>query len=156
MSLKKQSPVCTVECKKNLDKDTRSQSAIGPTVSKYKYCQSTFQEKYTFDTRQEQCYSIKSMYPDKLPIIIEKLKNITSPVSDIAKNKFLIPDDLVVSQLMCIIRKYIELSSADSIYLFANDTLISSSESLYNTYGKYKHTDGFLYIYYTTENTFGS
>ena len=124
--------------------------------SQYKYCQSAFQEKYTLDKRKEQSYSIRSKYPDKLPIIIEKLKNISSPVADIPKNKFLIPDDLVVSQLMCIIRKYIELSSADSIYLFANDTLISPSESLYNTYGKYKDDDGFLYIFYTTENTFGA
>ena len=124
--------------------------------SQYKYCQSAFKEKYTFDKRQEQSYSIMSRYLDKLPIIIEKLKNIMSPVTDISKNKFLMPDDLVVSQLMCIIRKYIELSSADSIYLFANDTLISPSESLYNTYNKYKDDDGFLYIFYTTENTFGA
>jgi len=39
---------------------------------------------------------------------------------------------------------------------FANDTLISPSESLANTYNKYKDNDGFLYIFYTTENTFGA
>jgi GABA(A) receptor-associated protein len=122
----------------------------------FKYCISSFQEKYSFDKRQEQSHIIRSKYPDKLPIIVEKLKNISSHVSDIPKSKFLIPDDLVVSQLMCIIRKYIELSSADSIYLFANDTLISPSESLSNTYSKYKDNDGFLYIFYTTENTFGA
>ena len=63
---------------------------------------------------------------------------------------------MVISQLMCIIRKYLQLTSAESIYLFSNDTLLSPSESLYTTYGKYKDTDGFLYIYYTSENTFGA
>lgn len=122
----------------------------------FKYCISNFQEKYSFDKRQEQSNSIRSKYPDKLPIIIEKLKNISSPIDDIPKTKFLIPDDLVVSQLMCIIRKYLHLPSADSIYLFSNDTLLSPSETLYTTYGKHKDADGFLYIYYTSENTFGA
>lgn len=122
----------------------------------FKYCISNFQEKYPFDKRQEQSNSIRSKYPDKLPIIIEKLKNISSPIDDIPKTKFLIPDDLVVSQLMCIIRKYLHLPSADSIYLFSNDTLLSPSETLYTTYGKHKDADGFLYIYYTSENTFGA
>jgi GABA(A) receptor-associated protein len=124
-------------------------------IKQFKYCQSIFQDKYPVDKRKEQSQSIRSKYPDKLPIIIEKLKNISSPIEDISKTKFLIPDDLVVSQLMCIIRKYLQLTSSDSIYLFSNDTLLSPSETLYTTYGKYKDDDGFLYIYYTSENTFG-
>ena len=124
-------------------------------VKQFKYCQSVFKDKYPVDKRKEQSQSIRSKYPDKLPIIVEKLKNISSPIEDIPKTKFLIPDDLVVSQLMCIIRKYLQLTSADSIYLFSNDTLLSPSETLYTTYGKYKDDDGFLYIFYTSENTFG-
>lgn len=122
----------------------------------FKYCQSTFQDKYPFDKRHEQSLCIRSKYPDKLPIIIEKLKNIKSHVNDIPKSKFLIPEDLVVSQLMCIIRRYLQLSSGESIYLFSNDIFISPAESIYTIYNKYKDTDGFLYIFYTTENTFGS
>lgn len=121
----------------------------------FKYCQSTFQEKYDFSKRYDQSQSILSKYNDKIPIIIEKLKNITSHINEISKTKYLVPDDLTVSQLMCIIRKYLDLPSSDSIYLFSNDILLSPSESLYTTYGKYKDTDGFLYIFYTTENTFG-
>jgi GABA(A) receptor-associated protein len=121
----------------------------------FKYCQSTFQDKYPIDRRKEQSHSIRAKYPDKLPVIIEKLKNISSHIDDIPKSKYLIPEDLIVSQLMCIIRKYLNLTSADSIYLFSNDTLLSTSETLYTTYGKYKADDGFLYIYYTSENTFG-
>lgn len=130
-------------------------SSKNASTTQFKYCQSTFQEKYTFDRRKEQSQSIMSKYPDKLPVIVEKLKNISSHIEDINKTKFLIPDDLVVSQLMCIIRKYLHLTSADSIYLFSNDTLLSPSETMYTTYCKYKDIDGFLYIYYTSENTFG-
>lgn len=133
----------------NIDSKPKKEKQI------YKYCISTFQEKHTFDNRHEQSNCIRSKCPDKLPVIVEKMKNIKSIVPDISKNKFLVPDDLIISQFMCIIRKYLNLTTSESIYLFANDTLLNTSDSLYNVYGTHKDEDGFLYIYYTLENTFG-
>jgi GABA(A) receptor-associated protein len=124
-------------------------------TKKYKYCVSSYKEKYSHGKRVEQSLSITSKFPDKLPIIVEKMKNVKSTVSDIPKNKFLIPNDLVVSQMMCIIRKYLELAPAESVYLFTNDVLLNSTDTLNDVYQKYKDADGFLYIFYTLENTFG-
>lgn len=123
--------------------------------SKYKYCISSYKEKFSHDKRLEQSLSITSKFPDKLPLIVEKMKNVKSSIVDIPKNKFLIPNDLVVSQMMCIIRKYLELSPAESIYLFSNDVLLNSTDTLNSVYQKYKDADGFLYVFYTLENTFG-
>ena len=56
---------------------------------------------------------------------------------------------------MYIIRKRIKLKPEESIYIFTDDKLIPSSMILSTVYEKNKNEDGFLYMVYTAENTFG-
>ena len=56
---------------------------------------------------------------------------------------------------MYVIRKRIKLSSEQAIFLFVNGTIPSTSVVLYNLYDTCKDEDGFLYITYSGENTFG-
>jgi GABA(A) receptor-associated protein len=41
------------------------------------------------------------------------------------------------------------------LFLFTNGTIPSSSEKMINVYNKYKDNDGYLYVNYAFENTFG-
>ena len=41
------------------------------------------------------------------------------------------------------------------LYLFVNGNLPTTSEQMNNIYDKYKSEDGFLYVTYSGENTFG-
>ena len=121
----------------------------------YKYCNAEFKKKYSLTERKKQSKAVSIKYPNKIPIIIEKIKGISNPIPDLKCQKYLIPNDIYLNQLIYIIYRKLELNSNESIYLFANDTLLNTSESIISIAQRYKDADGFLYIYYTAENVFG-
>jgi len=108
----------------------------------------------TLDERLSESAKIKKKYPDKIPVIIKK-SSIEKNLQEIDREKYLIPFNLLVSQLHYIIRKRININAEKAIYLFCNNKLISTSDTVGNVYNINKNEDGFLYIEYTAENTFG-
>lgn len=71
------------------------------------------------------------------------------------QKKYLVPADLTCSQFMYVIRKRLKLPSEQGIYLFVNGVIPSSSAMLNAIYEEHKDPDGFLYMTYSGENTFG-
>lgn len=119
---------------------------------------SRFKEKYSFYERYAESKKVIEKYPDKIPIICEKSTNNKNNKStpNIDKNKFLVPDDLLVSQFMFVIRKRLKLPDTSGIFLFINSSHIPKSSSLIrDLYREFKNEDGFLYITYSNENVFG-
>uniref|UniRef100_A0A3P9NW78 Gamma-aminobutyric acid receptor-associated protein-like 2 n=1 Tax=Poecilia reticulata TaxID=8081 RepID=A0A3P9NW78_POERE len=96
---------------------------------------------------------IRSKYPDRVPVIVEKVSG--SQIVDIDKRKYLVPSDITVAQFMWIIRKRIQLPSEKAIFLFVDKTVPQSSITMGQLYDKEKDEDGFLYVAYSGENTFG-
>ena len=91
-------------------------------------------------------------------------------------NRFLVPADITVGKFVYEIRKHMKLSPEKAIFLFVNNVLpptgknippfaantnphdtppLSTAELMSHIYNKYKDADGFLYITYSGENTFG-
>lgn len=95
----------------------------------------------------------QSEVPDQLPVIAEKVSD--SQIVVIDKRKFLVPSDITVAQFMWIIRKRIQLPSEKAIFLFVDKTVPQSSLTMGQLYEKEKDEDGFLYVAYSGENTFG-
>ena len=62
---------------------------------------------------------------------------------------------MTFGQFMYIIRKRIHLDSKQALFVTINNCLISSSENVDNIYNEHRDEDGFLYVVYTSENTFG-
>lgn len=108
-------------------------------------------EKY----RTEESQRVRLKYPEKIPVICEKNPNCKDTPT-LIKSKYLVPLDLTVGQFMFIIRKKMVLSPEKSIYLFVNNKILSGSQIVSYIYEHEKDPDGFLYIGYTSENTFGS
>ena len=106
-----------------------------------------------FNTRKRECDTIRQKYPDKIPVIVQKVLNTDIP--DIDKNKFLVPSDLTVAQFLYTIRKRLALRPDQSLFLFVNNTLPPSQVLLSELYHIHKSEDGFLYINYSGETTFG-
>ncbi|KAK2918274.1 hypothetical protein Q8A73_005020 [Channa argus] len=96
---------------------------------------------------------IRNKYPDRVPVIVEKVSG--SQIVDIDKRKYLVPSDITVAQFMWIIRKRIQLPSEKAIFLFVDKTVPQSSLTMGQLYDKEKDEDGFLYVAYSGENTFG-
>ncbi len=114
-----------------------------------------FKENTSFQKRLEEAKRIRDKYPDRIPCIVEK--NPRSNVSDIDKNKYLVPCDLTLGQFIYIIRKKIRLSSEQSLFVFIDkvDVIPPTSMLMSEIYRQYADKDNFLYFIYTSENTFG-
>tara|TARA_Y200000002_G_C22436693_1_gene560385 strand:+ start:261 stop:617 length:357 start_codon:yes stop_codon:yes gene_type:complete len=114
-----------------------------------------FKTDFSFERREQESSKILTKYPDKIPVIVqrsEKCKNI----EDINKNKFLVPGDLTLAQFVYVIKKRISVGPEQSIYIFLNEkTLASATYSLSQIYNEFRDKDGFLYLDYASENTFG-
>ena len=115
--------------------------------------QSKFRNNYDLTKRKSESTRIKLKYPKRVPIICEKNNN--SDIPDIDKNKYLVPMDLTVGQFLYVIRKRIKLNPEKALFLFINNTIPSSSQLLSKIYQDYEDEDGFLYIIYSSKNTFG-
>jgi GABA(A) receptor-associated protein len=107
----------------------------------------------TFEERKSECDIIRKKYPNRIPIIV--IKNSKSDIPDIDKNKFLVPNDLSIAQFLFTIRKRIKLRPEQSLFLFVKNTLPRSDILLQQLYKEMQDEDGFLYITYSGENTFG-
>ncbi|RHY96875.1 hypothetical protein DYB35_006944 [Aphanomyces astaci] len=103
--------------------------------------------------RQAEAQRIRSKYPDRIPVICEKADR--SEIPDIDKKKYLVPADLTVGQFVYVIRKRIKLSPEKAIFIFINNVLPPTAALMSNIYEEQKDSDGFLYITYSGENTFG-
>ena len=112
-----------------------------------------FKENYSFEKRKNEASNIIEKYPDRIPIIVQKY--YTSELPDVDKCKYLVPKDMKLTQLTFVIRKRIKLDSTQTIFITINNGLIPGNRSLSEIYNEYKDEDGFLYIVYTNENTFG-
>lgn len=113
-----------------------------------------FKSTFNFEERKIESERVLQKYPDRVPIIVEKIEK--SELESLEKNKFLVPDDLTICQLIFVIRKRIKnIPSTKSIFLFVKKNIPCSSMIISELYSKYKDDDGFLYVEYSEENTFG-
>ncbi len=121
-------------------------------VNKKKPELKSYKNTYTLEKRKNEALRIKEKYPNRVPIICERY-TIGDP--EIDRKKYLVPDDLSISNFIYVIRKRIKLKPENSLYLFVNGKILNGTGLLAQIYEKNKDNDGFLYIKYTLENTFG-
>ena len=61
-----------------------------------------------------------------------------------------------VGEFVYIIRKRIKLGPEQAMFIFTNNILPPTASSIYSIYQEHRDDDGFLYLVYSLENTFGS
>uniref|UniRef100_A0A061RNH4 Autophagy-related protein n=1 Tax=Tetraselmis sp. GSL018 TaxID=582737 RepID=A0A061RNH4_9CHLO len=114
----------------------------------------TFKEEHPLEKRQAEAARIREKYPERVPVIVEKAGK--SDIPDIDKKKYLVPADLTVGQFVYVIRKRIRLSPEKAIFIFVKNVLPPTAALMSSIYDEHKDEDGFLYITYSGENTFGA
>lgn len=114
---------------------------------------SKFKDEHPFEKRRAEAERIRKKYDDRVPVICEKVEKSDIPVID--KKKYLVPADLTVGQFVYVIRKRIKLSSERAIFIFVDDVLPPTAALMSSIYEEHKDEDGFLYVTYSGENTFG-
>jgi GABA(A) receptor-associated protein len=102
-----------------------------------------FKNLTSLDKRRAECNRIITKHPERIPVVVCKGHNDID-LPDIDKHKFLVPKDMTIGQFVYIIRKRIKLDSNHP-----------TNKSLDDIYMDHKDEDGYLYIIYSSENTFG-
>ncbi|KAJ2969952.1 hypothetical protein NUW58_g9843 [Xylaria curta] len=139
---------------------------------------SKFKDEHPFEKRKAEAERIRQKYSDRIPVcaalslpsashrrgnhvgtvmallvICEKVEK--SDIATIDKKKYLVPADLTVGQFVYVIRKRIKLSPEKAIFIFVDEVLPPTAALMSSIYEEHKDEDGFLYITYSGENTFG-
>ena len=104
---------------------------------------------------RESIIKIRNKYPDKIPIFVLKSKT-DKILPEINVNKFVVPAEITIGELMNVVRKKISLKPETSMFFFVNENVMPCvSDRIGELYEKYKNEDDLLLIYYCGENTFG-
>lgn len=107
-----------------------------------------------FERRRAESINIITKYPDRIPVIVMQGRNAKDiPLLD--KNKFLTPKNMSVGQFLYVVRRRINLPAEKALFLFCGDMLPTTATQMAELYQNHADTDGFLYMTYTSESTFG-
>jgi len=117
-----------------------------------------FENETTFETRAEEARKILEKYPTRVPVVCEwlpKTKSVFLP--PLEKKKFLVPNNMCIGQFRGVINRQLDLNdSSISLYFTMKDNKSPSSvTTLQDLYSRKKSPDGFLYINFSEEATFG-
>jgi len=115
---------------------------------------SEFKKLHSFEKRKAEAVRIRAKYPDRIPIIAERAGNATE-IPDLDKKKYLVPDDLTFGQFVYVIRKRINLKPEKALFMFVNNTLPPTGALISQIYKDHKDLDGYLYVIFSSESTFG-
>lgn len=97
---------------------------------------------------------ILEKYPDRVPLIIQPSKNDRDSYP-IDKSKYITPRDLTLLQLQQIIRKRVKFPAEKALFMFIKNKIYPISANVGTIYDTNKDPDGFLYVTYCQESTFG-
>lgn len=108
--------------------------------------------KKNFEERSKESEIILKKYQNKIPVIINECYD---EVKDRIKRKILLPKEITVSEFLYVLRTKFNINSEESLLVFVNGKIPTSTTSMIYLYEKYKEKDNFLYISIVKENTFG-
>ncbi len=117
---------------------------------------SDFRHQFDLESRLNESTRIRQKYAGRVPVICTRSKT-EKVVPSVQKIKYLVPEDLTMAQFMYVIRNRMQLRSDQSLYMFVNGgVMVRSSALLKQIDSEHKNDDGFLYIEYAGESTFGN
>uniref|UniRef100_A0A3B4AD80 Uncharacterized protein n=1 Tax=Periophthalmus magnuspinnatus TaxID=409849 RepID=A0A3B4AD80_9GOBI len=114
-----------------------------------------FKQRKSFATRKQEAAGIRTKFPNKIPVIIERYeKEQFLPPLD--KTKFLVPHELTMTQFVTIIRNRMALLPSQAFYLLINNSgLASMSLTMAQVYKEHQDEDGFVYMTYASQEIAG-
>ena len=102
---------------------------------------------------------ILKLKPGYVPVVFESGDRDSvkgEVVSKLEKNRFLLPGDFTGAQVYCALRRRLSLDSKQAVFVMVQDCLVSHRATVQELQQRYGDSqDGFLYLTYTYENTFG-
>jgi len=100
------------------------------------------------DSEKNQLLVLLKKYPDRKPVVIKPSKKSRLP--ELKKDKYLLPNEMQIGNVILIIRKEIFLKPQEALFLLINNKLLSNTTTISEAF-----EGGLIKIEYTIENTFG-
>ena len=122
-----------------------------PPISNYK-------KSTPLEERKKKSFKMTSLYPDRVPVIIEMSPSSASYSSYTTashKIKYLVPYDVTMGQFIKILRDKLKLEPSIALFFFINNKVFAITSLIGNIYKENADEDGFLYIEFCEESTFG-
>jgi len=108
--------------------------------------------------RKAEAERIMRKYPDRVPVVCLKAKG--SDLPNMTKNKFLVPDNMLIGEFKYIVYKHLRLDAQfhpdQTIYLFSGTSALRTGTLMSEAHERHRDEDDFLYITYAAENTLGA
>ena len=115
----------------------------------------SYKKTFTKEMREKESEDIIKKNPNSIPVICEKAPQ--SKIKGINKTKFLIKKTFTLEQFISILKKKLNLDSTSALFLLVKGKIaLAGNETFIQIYEKYKDEDGFLYIYYSSEQVWGN
>ena len=112
----------------------------------------------SLEERKQKSHKMTVSYPDRIPVIVEMSPSSAGYQSYIAashKVKYLVPYELTMGQFIKILRDKIKLESSIALFFFINNKIFPITTPIGTIYKNEVDEDGFLYIEFCEESTFG-
>lgn len=115
-----------------------------------------FRSEFPFEKRSAESVRIKQKFPDLIPVICERIEGASKDVPELDRRKFLVPPHLTMGQFVYVVRKRISVEASQALYMYiSGNILVPTAHTISLVYNEHKDDDGFLYVTYSGENTFG-
>ena len=113
-----------------------------------------FKERHSLPLRKQESSDIMQRFRSKLPVIVEKADGEKS-LPNLDRTKFIVPDDMSMTQFSAIIRTRLSLKSSQAFYLIVRNRSLTLTRTIAEVYWEYKDVDGFLYMTYSAQEMYG-
>ena len=94
---------------------------------------------------------LREKHPNMLPVIVSNFKDM--PKLD--KEKYLVPKDLLLGQLISIVKHRLKIKPSEGIMVYVNDCILPTCSTMSVIFDAHASPEGFLYLKYSKENVFG-
>ena len=111
-------------------------------------------KKQSLEKRLEMSSTVLKKYPDRCTIIVGKRDG--DDLKELDKKKYICPLDINLAQFTYAIRKKLTLKPEKSLFFFINNKIYQGNTMMSEIYRENKESDGFLYVIYCLESTFGA
>ncbi|XP_025970765.1 microtubule-associated proteins 1A/1B light chain 3C-like [Dromaius novaehollandiae] len=115
-----------------------------------------FKQRKSLATRMHEVTEIRIKYPNKIPVVVERYQKEKN-LPPLSRSKFLVSQDLPLSQFAVTLRTRLCLAPSQTFYLLVNNRgLPNMTATMQELYRDHKDEDGFLYLTYASQEVFGS
>ena len=109
--------------------------------------------KRPLETRTYESSQLVRRHPDRIPVLIQAGNKHTPTVE---RCKYLVPKTTTVGEFVAVIRRMTRVNPTQALFIFIGGVLPPNTSTMESAYQTHRDEDGFLYLTYSLENTFGS